>query len=158
MFTQRSGDLIKSPDNDGFIVHGCNAQGVMGGGIALTIKQHWPQVYKDYRYTKMQSITGEIKMGSIIPVPIDRDRVVINAITQRYYSGHPYAQDGCQVDYEALLHCFEQINDLPNQYPHIKPILHFPSIGAGLARGDWSVISEIIDTTITNLEKVHWML
>jgi len=158
MITQKTGNLIYSKDNDGFIVHGCNAQGVMGGGIALTIKQRWPAVYKDYHYAKMQSITNELKMGSIIPVPLDDTRVVINAITQRYYSGHPYAPDGCQVDYEALQKCFEQINDLPNQYPHIKPILHFPSIGAGLGGGDWDAISEIIDSTVTNLEKIHWVL
>jgi O-acetyl-ADP-ribose deacetylase (regulator of RNase III) len=158
MITQRTGNLVLSDDNDGFIVHGCNAQGVMGAGIARAIKEHWPMVFKDYRYAKMQSITNEIAMGTIIPVPIDQDRVVINAITQQYYTGHPYAQPGCQVDYEAVLHCFEKINQLPKFYPHIKPILHFPLIGAGLGGGDWAVISEIIDTTVTNLEKVLWTL
>lgn len=155
---EKKGNLVYSAENCGFIVHGCNAQGVMGSGIALTIKQRWPMVYKDYHYAKTQTETNELEMGSIIPVPIDRDKVVVNAITQRYYTGHPLAPEGCQIDYEALLHCFEKINLLPKHYPHIAPILHFPSIGAGLGGGNWEVISEIIDTAITDLEKIHWVL
>jgi O-acetyl-ADP-ribose deacetylase (regulator of RNase III) len=150
MFVQRKGNLVLSDDNHGFIVHGCNAQGVMGGGIALAIKQRWPKVYVTYR--------NDLRMGSAVPVMVDQDRVVINAITQRYYNGHPKAHIGRQVDYEAILQCFEKINDLPKYYPKIKPILHFPSIGAGLGGGDWDVIAEIIDTTITSMEKVHWIL
>jgi len=33
----------------GIVVHGCNCQGKMGSGIALAIRNRWPNVYQAYR-------------------------------------------------------------------------------------------------------------
>ena len=40
------GDIITSLDDH--IVHGCNAQGVMGSGVAKALRDEWPQIFKPY--------------------------------------------------------------------------------------------------------------
>ena len=41
------GDVLSI--KEGIIVHGCNCQGVMGGGVALSIRNQFPTVYNLYR-------------------------------------------------------------------------------------------------------------
>ena len=41
-------DLLNSPDR--IIVHGCNAQGVMGAGVAKAIRTKYPEAYSNYFY------------------------------------------------------------------------------------------------------------
>ena len=46
--------------NSGIIVHGCNAQGVMGSGVAKAIRLKYPQVFEDYKNFKNQF--GTVKL------------------------------------------------------------------------------------------------
>ncbi|ESQ88967.1 hypothetical protein ABAC460_14395 [Asticcacaulis sp. AC460] len=43
----KTGDLLEAPER--VICHGCNAQGVMGSGIAVPIRNRYPMVFKAYR-------------------------------------------------------------------------------------------------------------
>lgn len=155
MITTITGDMLETATT-GFMVHGCNAQGAMGSGIAWAIREKWPVVYEVYN---RRQIDCGLSMGEIVPVSVNDELVVVNAITQEYYIGHKDAK-GIErfVDYEAIAKCFEQINDLPNKYPDIEPILHFPLIGADRGRGNWNIIEAIIDESITSMEKVLWRL
>lgn len=145
---RKQGNLL---DAKGIIVHGCNAQGVMGSGVALAIKNKWPDVYQQYRDT--YDIKGSLmSLGRIIPVRVSDEVYVLNAITQQNYgrTGQRY------VNYEAVARAFEDVRDWAK---HMKMPVNFPLIGAGLGGGDWEIISTIIDRTLgDDIEKVLWTL
>ena len=139
MIEYRTGDLLAA--TSGHIVHGCNARGVMGAGVALAIKNKWPEVYNDYR--QQYQDTG-LHLGQVQPVVVGQGLMVWNAITQQ-----TYGNDGRRyVSYDAIAECFEKLNDQIATMPSIQSRIHIPKIGAGLAGGDWDVISTIIHSVV----------
>lgn len=153
----RHGDLLAL--ERGIIVHGCNAQGRMGSGVALAIRNKWPEVYERYCDWHARSGSGELQLGSLQLVPVAFDeanpqapsRVVANAITQRFYGN-----DGRRyVDYEAISRVFGKLAQWSQK---LGLPLHFPLIGCGLAGGEWSEVSARIEAAAPNVEKVLWLL
>ena len=147
--------IIKSVGNllsvtKGHIVHGCNAQGVMGAGVALAIKNMYPDCFEAYR--KQFEASG-LKLGSVVPFMVSDDLIIWNAITQNLYgkSGERF------VSYDAVEESLAQIEYAIKIFQHMDATLHFPMIGAGLGGGKWPIIESIIDNTIT-AEKVLWVL
>jgi len=131
----------------GHIVHGCNAQGVMGSGVALAVKQKYPEVFKDYveRHAKSTPDEPGLVLGDAYAVTVKNNELVIwNAITQNLYgTGHR------QVNYDAVETCFAKINNLIGQYKDYFPTeVHIPLIGAGRGGGNWEIIREIIEQTM----------
>lgn len=43
----RKGNILSA--SSGIVVHGCNAQDVMGSGLAAQIKKLFPDAFSDYR-------------------------------------------------------------------------------------------------------------
>ena len=134
------GDLTDAPER--FIAHGCNAQGVMGSGVAKAIRAKWPRAYKEYN-DKFQ-ITG-LQLGTVVPVFYE-DHTILNCITQEFYgrSGARY------VDYDAIRSCIRLLN---NNFS-IDGKIAMSKIGSSLGGGDWSIISEIIETESTRFTPV----
>lgn len=127
------GDLIGMAEHGDFdvIVHGCNCFCTMGAGIAKQIKQHFPEAYdSDCRF----SCKGDKKKLGYFSYAIHKNITIVNAYTQYNYSGKNNA------DYKAIRSVFRNIK---SKF-HGKRI-GYPLIGAGLAGGDWSIISKIID-------------
>jgi O-acetyl-ADP-ribose deacetylase (regulator of RNase III) len=142
----RKGDLLETDIK--FIVHGCNAQGVMGSGIALAIKNKYPEAYTRYvdRHKNQPWQLGEIQVVKC------SDKVIINAITQEFYG-----RDGKRyVNYDAVKEVMKRVNDIPKIYKatHIA----MPMIGAGLGGGRWDLISYIIETHLTDIQPVVYQL
>lgn len=147
----RLGNLM---DHQGrFILHGCNAQGVMGSGVAKIIRALYPRCYEIYRARHEQRA---LNVGEVIVADCDRF-VFFNGITQKFFG-----QDGkMYVDYDAMRTVMKRCDELlrPETKRSVKwgsaasalsdfnapsPELAMPLIGAGLAGGDWKIISEII--------------
>lgn len=147
----KKGNILTSV-KEGFIIHGCNAQGVMGSGIAVQIKNQYPEAFQKYRDIYLER--GLI-LGEIIPVKVTDKLCIINAITQKYYGSDPtvlYANYRAIQDAFTKTNRFIQESNLPKQ-------LNFPKIGAGRANGKWSLIKEIIDFQISNsINKTLWIL
>ena len=131
------GDALLHPD--GLIVHGCNCQGVMGSGFALAVKKRYPHVYQEYvrRHKETPWQLGEVQIIEVGP-----SKYICNAMTQVKYGpgGRRY------VEYFAIEECFWMINQVANA---LQLDVIFPKIGAGLAGGDWEIISGIIDEVVT---------
>lgn len=133
------GDLLKLFEEGKFnvIIHGCNCQNNMGSGIARSIREKYPIAYK----ADCATIKGDkSKLGSlsVALVPINyKPCYIINAYTQYNYGTHKR-----QVDYDALRSCFKEIK---SRFGNHGNKIGYPMIGAGLAGGDWKIISEIID-------------
>jgi O-acetyl-ADP-ribose deacetylase (regulator of RNase III) len=145
------GDLIQG--KQAMIVHGCNAQGVMGAGVALAIKQRLPFAFEAYHMTLKHE--GSLRLGQVVwginigwrglptlrpsdmpKPPLERNRIVGNAITQQHWDPSK-AIGGRQVDYDAVRTCFKTINDFARmtqqpESPHNgqdRPIIDIAAIG-----------------------------
>lgn len=138
------GDLIALALDGQFdvIVHGCNCQCAMGAGIALTIKNIFPEAYE----ADLQTRKGDAsKLGTFTQATVHRNAhsvTIVNGYTQDHYRGR-----GVLANYDAIRSVFAGVaRDFPNAR------IGYPLIGAGLAKGDWSVISTIIDTELAGMD------
>lgn len=144
MIEYRKGNLLDV--TEGIIVHGCNAQGVMGSGVALAIKNKYPEAYIAYlENTKF--------LGSCSKEWVTDDVLLINGITQQYYG-----KDGKRyVNYAAICEVFKEAIMQARVYSYS---LNFPKIGAGLGGGDWNIIEQLINDCDPHNEvkKICWEL
>lgn len=133
------GDVTEASERA--VVHGCNARGRMGSGVALAIRNKFPKAYQDYRF---EYNTEGLVMGAVY-MTVTKGFYIFNAITQ---------DDANTVrrnaDYEAIYKAFEKLND---DAAVLKlPAIAMPRIGAGLAMGNWRIISTIIEETSSNYQ------
>ena len=125
----------------GHIVHGCNAQGVMGSGVARAVRDTYPGAYEDYR--KHFESTG-LQLGAVYPYMVNPSLIIWNAITQGNY-GYGVRQ----VSYDAIQTCFQYVEDfLQGTDNAIPQEIHIPMIGAARGGGNWEIIREIIEQTM----------
>ena len=136
------GDLIKLALQGEFdvIVHGCNCFCTMGAGIAATIKNIFPEAYTADCNTAKGS---KIKLGTFTQATVN-NVTVVNAYTQYDFRGRKNA------DYRAIRDAFRAIKDT---FSGKK--IGYPLIGAGLAGGDWNVISKIIDEELKDEDHTY---
>jgi len=133
------GNVLDFTEN-AVMIHGCNCQGVMGSGVALAVREKYPDVYNIY--VEHCSKHYDFLLGGIQPITIRPDYMIINAFTQNLFGTTQR-----QVDYEAIYECFEQTNIWMNRLSEVRT-LYFPKIGAGLGGGNWEIIKTIIEQTV----------
>jgi O-acetyl-ADP-ribose deacetylase (regulator of RNase III) len=153
-----TGDILSL--REGILVHGCNCQGVMGGGIAKLIRDNWPGVYSAY---KSKHFKSGLQLGDVQPVcnlqrnsfnsqnpkaiwhalnnadDLPPELIVVNAMTQFDYGR---VKDAVYVDYDAVFAAFARINMLARDS---GLAVNFPLIGCGLANGKWEWVSNAIE-------------
>ncbi|AFY95651.1 macro domain-containing protein [Chamaesiphon minutus] len=134
------GDLIELAKAGIFdvIIHGCNCQCRMGRGIALTIKQQFPEAYAADCQTE---IGDRNKLGTFTSVDIDRDGfnfTIVNGYTQFHWQG-----EGVLADYDAIRSVFRSVKQ-----KFAGKRIGYPKIGAGLAKGDWEIIAAIVESEL----------
>lgn len=139
----------------GIIVHSCNAQGVMGSGIALEIKKRFPEAYKAYKNSEKEN---GLHLGDISKYHVSEGKFIINGIGQRNYG-----RDGRRyTSYDAIVSIFEFVNLFASYYLEDKGValpICFPLIGCDRGGAKWEIVSAIIDTTIDDkFEKVLYVL
>ena len=128
------------------IVHGCNSRGVMGSGVAKLIREKYPLAYQDYE--DVYNSNG-LALGDVVVSVQPDGKTIHNAITQQDYGRR---DDRVYVSYWAIAEVFRKINQWG-----IKEIA-LPKIGAGLANGDWNVISAIIENTLIDTKPYVYVL
>jgi O-acetyl-ADP-ribose deacetylase (regulator of RNase III) len=160
------GDLLSA--TRGVIIHGVNAQGVMGSGVAAGVRARFPEAYRVYREAylatgQFQSIDGgahvdknvigssnskcHLELGTITFAKVLPELWIVNGVTQDFYGRN----GACFTDYAAVKAVFEKTVELletldPNGAADL-PLL-FPKIGAGRGGGDWNVIIKIIEEVV----------
>jgi O-acetyl-ADP-ribose deacetylase (regulator of RNase III) len=147
MIIYENGDLIKS-DCD-IIAHGCNCFHRMKSGIAKQIVEKYPMAaMADEMNTEFgdPSKLGNITFCEYYEESIKSFRYIINCYTQYRYGreeGVVYA------DYDAIRECMYKLKSLAKEH-NCK--LGIPKIGAGLAKGDWNIISKIIEDIFSDYD------
>ena len=132
------GNLLTLFENNNIdiLVHGCNCFHTMGAGIAKQIKEKYYVAYQ----ADLQTIKGDKnKLGTYSSVQINNTQFIINAYTQYYFYGKR------PIDYDALRNVFKLID---SNFKNKR--IGIPKIGAGLAKGDWNIIQNIIDEEVNN--------
>lgn len=135
----KTGDVTKCDERA--LIHGCNARGRMGSGVALAIRNAFPKAYRDYRF---EYDTEGLILGAVY-LSVVNGFYIFNAITQDDAN-----TDRRNADYEAIYKAFETLN-------HDAKVLNLPAVamprvGAGLAMGNWRIISTIIEETSLNYQ------
>lgn len=146
--TYLTGDLLLSPCQ--LILHGCNAQGVMGSGVAKAIRAKYPPAYEVYR--KKYEDVG-LRLGEIVYAPIPSENLwIANGISQEFYgrSGGPF------VDYEAINSIMTSVNSFAAGCGIDKVAM--PLIGAGFGGGSWNIISKEIEKCFTMVQPIVYTL
>ncbi|MDK9706496.1 MAG: macro domain-containing protein [Desulforhopalus sp.] len=131
------GDLISLALDGHFdvIVHGCNCFCTMGGGIARVIQEEFPEAYA----ADLVTAKGDRnKLGSFSSATVTRNNweiTIVNGYSQFHFHGADVL-----VDYDAVRQLFAGIKKT-----FAGKRIGYPKLGAGLAGGDWHIISAIID-------------
>lgn len=125
------------------IAHGCNAQGVMGSGVAKIIREKYPEAYDAYRNMYYQ---GGLELGNVIIAQSNGKRIA-NCITQEFFG-----TDRRHADYDAIRTVMRTLD-----VRALGGTVAMPLIGAGLAGGDWKVISKIIEESFKNSQPVVYV-
>lgn len=147
---QRIGDLVAEAKEGAFdvIVHGCNCFRNMGAGIALTIKEEFPEAW----VADNDGDDEPHQMGSVTYAETD-SCIVVNGYTQ-FYPGQPRDLDTDVKRYDAIGQVLTWVN---NKFEGKK--VGLPLIGCGLAGLDWNIVKQIIETNMpdVDVEVVHWI-
>ena len=136
MIKEIKGDLLTSGVD--VICHQVNCQGKMGSGIAKSIRDQFPQVYKEYSLlcamTKSEDLLGEVQ-----PVVLDDTKlIVVNMFGQLNfgYDGRRY------TSYDAMWSC---LNRIKAYIPKDKKIGFPARIGCVRGGANWEVVKKMID-------------
>ena len=124
----------------------------MGKGIALLIKEMYPNAY--HAYKKQERLNG-LRLGMVSYSEEPNNLIVMNGITQNDYWIPGAPRDKRYVSYEAVAQVFEQVAHYAKYYN--LPV-HFPLIGAGLGGGRWEEIEPIIAEKLLGIEHTLWRL
>lgn len=117
-----------------YVAHQVNTLGIMGSGLALDIKNKYPNVFVEYK--RKCNELGEGLIGTYIPIQVpDSHLIILNCFSQKGMS-----RTQRTTDYEAVKKVFKQIEK------SIKPgkVISVPyKYGCGLANGDWNTVHKI---------------
>lgn len=129
----------------GIIAHGCNAQGVMGSGVAKFLRDKYPQIFDKYNkictVSKIKNREDQL-LGTVDVVEVGPELYVANCFTQHLYG----RADGRYADPAAILlslqvvYQWAQANSLP---------VYLPKIGAGLGGLNWEAdVEPIVESLV----------
>lgn len=143
MIEYKNGDLFSV--KTGILMHGCNAKGVMGSGVAKTFKELYPKAFDKYvsDLTFRNVILGE----NSYYLGLD-NLVLVSAITQE-----SYGTSKRQVSYDAIATCFQAVISVTGNLETIN----IPKIGGGLGGGNWNIIEKIINEIVKDRHIVCWI-
>ena len=144
------GDLLSV--THGILIHGCNAQGKMGSGVAKAVRDRYPGAYR--AYLRVFHERG-LRVGQLVPSVVPRTQpalVVVNAITQEHYGRE---EGRVYLSYPGLRECLQRTRALA--YEQGIRVVHFPLIGCGLAGGDWSQVAPILQEELPAFALHLWI-
>lgn len=131
--------------DQGLIVHGCNAQGVMGAGVAYALSKKWPRILEGYQ-DLCKSYTPDQLLGCAHFVTVENGRVMIgNLITQKTFGSKPRKY--------ADVHAIEQGLKYAAQIARaLNHTLYMPKIGCLRGGLDWD---QDVEPIVKNLDMLY---
>lgn len=124
------------------IVHCCNNLGVWGAGFVLAVSKRWPEPEAEYRAWAKQFAGAYMPLGAVQFVEVPERITVANLIGQ---SGVGTWRGVPPVRYEAIEAGLRRV---AARALEIGASVHMPRMGCGLAGGEWSRVSAIVEKTL----------
>lgn len=126
------------------IAHQTNIEGVMGAGVAKTIKHKYPTVFEKYHSacvttTNRKSLLGKVQMIK------DGNKIIANLFAESLYVN---IEGNRKTDYDALKECLIKLNQKCKGYKVAMPY----KIGCGLGGGNWNIVQQLIVECCKDLE------
>jgi len=133
------------------VVHGCNAQGVMGSGFAKVVKDLHPEAFLAYKQVHRRR---GLKLGQVVVWENPYEgRSIANAITQEFYGREPYRQ---YVSYDAVVLGMQNVCKFVDQHMPGTTI-HLPLIGGGLGGGERKRLIAIFEAVFHAHDATLWI-
>lgn len=136
-----SGDILAT--HAVAIVNPVNTDGVMGAGLAKSLKSVYPGMFAGYRDACQR---GALRIGSVWTYPTGHPRLryVVCLPTKRHW------RNDSQIDdiYKGLLALRDEIEHL-----HL-PSIAVPALGCGLGRLPWEPVRDVIYTVLNGMQSV----
>ena len=135
------GDILDAKEY--IIVQNVNAQGVMGAGLALSLRNKYPEMFESYRRhcntPNRNELLGTVHKYFVISENINKpDKVIMNIVGQLRYG-----RGSLQLDYTAFERGVVEVASFARRMYKTTAISY--RIGCGLAGGDWSKVSAILN-------------
>lgn len=126
------------------VAHCCNCQGVMGSGIALTVRNKYNCAYKAYK--DHESRNG-LKLGTISSEFVGTDKLIINLHAQGNYG-----YDGFRyVNYEALYDSlFKACREMIAAGHKIIGVPY--KMACDRAGGDWRIVEAMLNVIFVDAD------
>ncbi len=125
------------------IAHQVNLHGIMGTGIAKTIKGKFPEVWSDYYHYCNQ---GEQKLGDMVLVRTTKGVSIANMFTQ----DRGFGPTERRTDYVAIETAFKLL--LMTTYK--MEVVAIPyKYGCGVANGDWNTVLEVLTKVFSEADR-----
>ena len=131
---------VLEPVGDGhkIIAHVANNSGGWGRGFVLELSKKWPDPEALFRLNWRTNL--DMSLGCCQFITVEDDIQVCNMVAQDGY--YDRLKNPVPLNYLALETCLTELYEWAQEQ---GDSIHMPKIGAGLARGDWSKIAEIIN-------------
>ena len=142
MITIKTGDILREQTDA--LINTVNCVGVMGRGIALQFKKHFPNNFKDY---KLACDRNEVRPGKIFIHETGElyPRYIFNFPTKRHWRGESKIED---IEAGMI--------SLTNEIRHLKiSSIAIPPLGSGLGGLEWNDVLPIIKkhlSTVTDVD------
>ena len=143
MVKEIKGDLLAA-DLD-VVCHQVNCQGKMNSGIAKSIREKYPQVYRDYMMLSAMTEPEKL-LGEVQPVIMDDGKFIV----MNMFSQLNYGYDGRRyTSYDAMWMCLNKIN---NYIPKDKKIGFPARIGCVRGGANWNIVRAMIEEVFSDKE------
>jgi O-acetyl-ADP-ribose deacetylase (regulator of RNase III) len=127
------------------IVHVCNDIGAWGRGFVMALSKRWPDPERRYHAWQKGDEQRPFALGQVQFVQVSEEIWVANLLGQRDI------RPSCGVPpvrYEAIR---AGLKNVASEAKLLQASVHMPRIGCGLAGGDWSVISCILEDELLSV-------
>src|SRR5260370_39584514 len=124
------------------IAHCCNDAGFWNAGFVRALSERFHQPERDYRRAARGLMPVPFCLGQVQFVRVQAGLCVANIIGQ---SGIRSASNPKPIGYDSL---HEGLARVRVRALDDDATVHMPRIGAGLAGGDWEIISAIIEDVL----------
>jgi O-acetyl-ADP-ribose deacetylase (regulator of RNase III) len=143
MIYEVEGDILKSKAK--VIAHGVAPSDDFKNGLALSLRENWPALYKDFRHW---CHTQSPKSGSIWSWAGSDGRQIVNLMTQEpapSNNGHPGKATTHNVN--------ECLRELKHWIEKEKPAsVAIPKLATGVGGLNWDEVKPIIETQLGDLD------
>ncbi len=141
------GDIL-TPHNSGeavIICHQVNCKGVMGSGLALHIRKHFPDLYIEYKIKCENNKSSKVMLGEVLYYPVKHQECYFTIAN--IFGQDDFGRKGRYTDYNALEKAFKAIRHCAQPTKtHKATTIRIPrNMGCGLGGGEWKTVFKIID-------------